>query len=92
MIKLNQPLTLTLTVNDVDTAVSATIEYQKPDGTTGTWTPATLDTGAATVSYDIPEDDLDVAGNWQAIAVVIFADGDVIPGEAHTFRVYNRYA
>jgi len=92
MIKLNQPLTLTLTVNDVDTATGAAIEYRKPDGTTGTWTPATLDTGAATVSYDIPADELDVAGHWHVIAVVTFADGDVIPGEAHTFRVYSRYA
>lgn len=92
MIKRNQPLTLTLTVNDVSTATSATIEYSKPSGDTGTWTPATLDTAAETVSYDIPADDLDEAGAWRVIAVVTFASGDVIPGEAHTMRVRDRYA
>mgnify|MGYP005839570303 CR=1 FL=1 len=90
MIKLNQPLTLTLTVNDVSTATSATIEYRKPSRTTGEWT-ATLDTGAATVSYDIPADILDEVGTWLVIAVVTFASGDVIPGEAHAMTVRSRF-
>lgn len=90
MIKLNQPLTLTLTVNDVAAATSATIEYEKPGGATGSWA-ATLDTGAETVTYAIPADTLDVAGPWKVIAVVTYSDGKVIPGSAHEFPVRTRY-
>ena len=90
MIKLNQPLTLTLTVNDVATGASATIEARKPDGTVLTWT-ATLDTTEETVTYAIPANILDVAGTWRAIAVVTYSDGKVIPGEAYEFDVRRRY-
>ena len=91
MIKLNQPLTLVLNVNDVDSGVSAMIEYEKPNGAHGTWSPAVLDTGAATVTYEIPENALNAAGKWKAIAVVTFSDGKVIPGEAYTLTVRSRF-
>lgn len=90
MIKLNQPATITITVNDVEDGASATIEYLKPDGTSDSWD-ATLDVEAETVSYDIPADTLDVPGQWAFIPVVTMTDSSVIPGTAIRETIRARF-
>jgi hypothetical protein len=95
MTKLNQPFTLTLGVpHDLASladAVSATLEYQKPDGSTGTWTGATLDTVAETVTYEVPANECDQVGTWRFIAVVTFSSGKVLPGEAFKHPIRGRF-
>lgn len=99
MTKQNQPFTLTLKVpndlSDLSSAQSASIEYQKPSGSTGTWTTAdgvALNKTAETVTYEVPANACDEAGDWRFIAVVTFTDGKVIPGSAFKHPIAKRFA
>lgn len=91
MIKLNQPAQLVLTVTNMDGATAASIKYRKPSKETGEWSGATIDTGAGTVTYDIPANTLDETGKWLFVPVVTIAGGNTYPGSAYTETVYNTY-
>ena len=57
------------TTVDITGASSATIKYEKPDGTKGVWEGSIYDT--TKVKYDIEEGDLDDVGIWKVQAVVV---------------------
>ena len=60
------------------------IAYEKPSGTTGTWT-ATRE-GDNAVRYNITLGEIDEAGNWRFQAKVTFADG-ISYGDTMTINV-----
>jgi hypothetical protein len=53
---------------DITAAVSVAIAYQKPDGTTGSWTGAVYNT--TYVKYTTVSGDIDQAGTWKFQALV----------------------
>jgi len=81
-------VTITLSTSiDLTDYTEARIKYEKPDKTTGYWTP---DTVLSTVmSYDTNTDTLDQKGTWRLQAYVVFA-GDVrLHGKWAEMKVYN---
>lgn len=95
IIKAGQAWTLVLNLpNDMDdlsSAVSASILYQSPvTGTTGEWS-GTLDTSAETVTYAVPNDTTNEVGLWKFVAKVTFSDGSYIYGGTYTHAIWELY-
>jgi len=73
MVFKGQTITLSLDT-DVDiTGYSGFILYEKPNGATGSWTGSITDD---TVTYDITNTDIDVAGVWLCQAFATDGLGD----------------
>jgi len=68
---------------------SAVIKVLYPDGTTGTWTPDTIDTTNGYLNYETVDGDLDQSGDYVLQAYLVFDDGEIRWGEAVRFHVYK---
>ncbi len=77
---------------DFADAVSAVINYTKPDGSTAQWTPAVINTIAKTLSYSITAGQNDQAGTWILQPVVTFPGSVAIPGTTIELVINARYA
>lgn len=75
---------------DVTTASARTIEYQKPDGTTDSWTAAASGTNA--IKYDVPNTTTLIgAGEWRLQPKVTIA-GKEYRGRTATLDVRRPFA
>ena len=74
---------------DLTNAMQVKIKFRRPDGTTGEWN-AEIEPPPSNgrISYTIQTPgDLNIAGNWQLWAFVVFSDNTYAPGEIANVRV-----
>lgn len=93
---IGQPIDIQINVKidgvKMSTAVSATIEAQKPTRGTVSW-PAVIDNVAGTVSYQASPTDIDQAGKWKLQPVVTLAGipERTFPGESVDLDIAKRF-
>jgi hypothetical protein len=92
---VSQPIDIELTCSveapgSMSSAVSASIAYQKPNGTSGSWV-ADVNTGTGVVSYSATASDIGMAGNWVLQPVVTFAGDRTIPGSSVPMTINKRF-
>ena len=93
-IKLNQPLTLELSITStvsLSGASSSYMEYLSPNGSTGTWSTTTLDTSSAAITYVISSGVLNEDGAWKITSHVKLASSFVYPTTTYTMTVLNTF-
>jgi hypothetical protein len=74
----------------MSTALSAVIDYLKPDGTEGSW-PAVIDNGAGTVSCNVTAEEIDQAGPWILQPVVSLPGNMTLPGTSVQMTIRARF-
>jgi len=83
-------LTIRLTTHIDITGATAKIKYRKPSGVIGEWPGVIIDAANGTIQYLIQSaDDIDEAGLWILWTHVVFATGEIAPGEPFKMYVYR---
>ena len=71
MLYKGQTITIALDTDSDLSGYTGYILYEKPNGTSGTWTGSVT---GDTITYDIGSDDIDVAGVWKVQAKAVNGD------------------
>jgi hypothetical protein len=75
---------------DLEGIDNAVIEYRKPNGLTGVFAAAVLDTERGIIAHECIEGEIDVSGWWAFWAFVTFGDGRTAAGETARVYVWNK--
>ena len=73
-------------LEDINTAV---IRYRKPDGMTGEFAAAVIDTVKGIIIHECIEGEIDASGWWAFWAFVTFSDGRTAAGETAKVFVWD---
>ena len=74
---------------DLEDVAAVVIRYRKPDGMTGEFGAAVVDTVKGIIIHECIEGEIDVSGWWAFWAFVTFADGRTAAGEAAKVFVWS---
>jgi hypothetical protein len=92
-VKINQPVTLDLTVSSTIIITSATsyyMTYLTPSYSTGTWSTCSLST-ASVLSYEIQKDILSEAGYWHVTGWIVLSTSLTYPTATYEMQVIKEF-